>query len=481
MTDFKGLEPQAINELTAGFSADRANRIARNAVTSDDVHKAARNISVMRTYHDSFCVSRPRTGEVTNQRHSGRCWYFAATNVARANTMELLDVDTFEFSQTYGMFYDKLEKFNVGLGRIIKTADQPTSSREVSLVLHRAMGDGNWYVDAMNLIAKWGLVPKSAMPETACTKDSTQMNTQLERLFRRSALILRRMAADGATTEELLARRAEFVADCHRILSICLGEPPLTFDLVVPVGKKCKVPADKLVEQTGEGPDFPEAKKPRRLLVDRGITPQQFLERYVKLDPTDFVALVSTPGADRPYNTLYRERLVTTVEAGMPVQYVNVPAEVLEDAAIASLKAGVPVQMECDVSKQFGRHLPDFPGVLGTDTMDFEGLFGVELGMSREDMIDVFETGTTHAMTFQGVQLDDDGRPVAWRIENSWGKDACKDGYLIASAEWFRTYGTAIAVRKQFVDAELVKLWETGEPVVIDPWTPLSAAVCAAE
>ena len=48
-----------------------------------------------------------RTGEVTNQRQSGRCWMFSAFNVARAATMNLLDVDSFEFSGI-GMFYDKL-------------------------------------------------------------------------------------------------------------------------------------------------------------------------------------------------------------------------------------------------------------------------------------------------------------------------------------------------------------------------------------
>ena len=61
--------------------------------------------------------------------------------------------------------------------------------------------------------------------------------------------------------------------------------------------------------------------------------------------------------------------------------------------------------------------------------------------MSRADMIDARETRNTHAMTFQGVELGGNGRPVAWRIENSWGEDACKGGYLVASAEWFRTYG----------------------------------------
>jgi bleomycin hydrolase len=79
--------------------------------------------------------------------------------------------------------------------------------------------------------------------------------------------------------------------------------------------------------------------------------------------------------------------------------------------------------MDCDVMQEFPRHIEDFKYVLSLDGLDLEGLFGVDLEMSREDMLDVRETSLTHAMTFQGVELDDDGSPKAWRVENSWGKD----------------------------------------------------------
>ena len=205
MTDYTpgAIAPERADELTASFSADRANRVARNAVTAMNVHAAARDVTTMRTYHDTFAVSRARTGKVTNQRHSGRCWMFAAFNVARAATMDLLDVDDFEFSQAFGFFYDKLEKFNVGLEYVIETAALPLDSREVSGLLSHCMGDGNYYPAAMNIIRKWGLVPKDAMPESACTKDADQMNAQLERLFRKSAMELFMMQVELASALNL--------------------------------------------------------------------------------------------------------------------------------------------------------------------------------------------------------------------------------------------------------------------------------------
>ena len=54
---------------------------------------------------------------------------FSAFNVLRQQTMRFLDVDTFEFSQAFGMFYDKLEKANATLERIIDTAELPTGIR----------------------------------------------------------------------------------------------------------------------------------------------------------------------------------------------------------------------------------------------------------------------------------------------------------------------------------------------------------------
>ena len=115
-----------------------------------------------------------------------------------------------------------------------------------------------------------------------------------------------------------------------------------------------------------------------------------------------------------------------TVVGGDRWRFLNVEPTVVEQAAIASLKAGVPCYMACDVMQQFGRNLEDFPGVLACDTMDFEGLFDVDLSMTRAEMFDYHETSFTHAMTFQGVELDGDGSPLAWRV-GDWlgkGKDA---------------------------------------------------------
>lgn len=497
-------------ELTETFSQCRANRVARNAVTSANLQKVARNPVRMREYSDTYGISVKRTGKVTNQRQSGRCWNFAALNVVRHAAFERLDTDDFELSQAYGMFYDKLEKANAALEYVIEMIFKPTDSRELSYVLDWGMGDGGYFPFSMNLLAKWGTVPKYAMPETACSKASGQMNRQLERLVRRSAAVLRAMAKNGASMEELFEAKQGMLEDVHKVLCVCLGEPPLRFDVRLPIGPKAQVPEDKIVvvqpeeaedDEAGQGAtasggdaapvdagDEPigvaggaEAQeagsKARRFVVDEGVTPQEFLERYVGFDPSDYVDLINVPLDAYPFELAYHPTLTDTVIGGEPVRMLNMPDEVLEDAAVASLRAGEPCIMSCDVMQNLPREIEDFPGVLALDTMDYEDVLGVELDMDRARLIEMRETSLTHCMVFQGVQLGADGRPVAWRVENSWGEKACKAGYLIVDADWFRLFGGEVVVKREFVPAEVRKLWDEAEVRDVAPWSGIGAAM----
>lgn len=473
------LDTAAIDALTEGFGDDRANAVARNATTSMGVNKAARNPVAMRAYTDTFAVSLAAAKTVTNQRQSGRCWLFSTLNVLRARAMRRLDVEDFEFSQAYGMFYDKLEKANAFLNNVAATAGLAWDDRTVEYLLDwgTAGQDGGEWSFAANLVAKWGAVPKYAMPETASSKASAQMNAALGRMLHRDAVELRRLVRDGASETDVTAAREAMVADVHRVLCACLGEPPVTFDLELAVGPKASLddaPGARLETAlpTRDGDD----EKPRRILRAT-VNPREFVERYVGFDPADYVELVHVPATGLEEGHAYGVRWLDTVAGASAMRVLNVSAEVVESAAVASLKEGVPCYMACDVMQEFGRGLEDFPGTLALGTIDREKLFGVELGMTRHDMLDARETCFTHAMTFQGVQLGQDGRPAAWRVENSWGKDSCKDGYLLMSGDWHRLYGGDVVVERRFVDEATLKLWDTAPLEMTEPWGVLATAM----
>ena len=146
------LDPTRVAELATSFADSRGNRIARNAVTSMDVFAAARNPVAMRTYTDTYGVAVRTPKTVTNQRQSGRCWLFATLNTLRPQICRTLDVDDFEFSQAYNMFYDKLEKANSFLVNVIATADRPFDDRAVTMLLEGPAPDGGEWRYAANLI-----------------------------------------------------------------------------------------------------------------------------------------------------------------------------------------------------------------------------------------------------------------------------------------------------------------------------------------
>ena len=454
------VDPGRINALTEGFATSRANRIARNAVTSMGIAAAARDQRACRAYKDTYGVSLEAAKTVTHQHKSGRCWMFSTLNVVRARTLGILDVDDFEFSQAYTTFYEKLEKSNSFLERIIQTADRPANDRLVyHLTLHTA-ADGGQFMFCASILEKWGAVPKDAMPETACTLDTKYMNEVLGDILIRDAAILRERAGKGAGVDELEAAKADMLDEIHRFLCCCLGEPPLAFDFDFQVGAHADVGASK-VEVTADG---------RRILRDHGVTPLEFLERYARFNPDDYIELVSMPGDTRPYGHLYGIDWFDAVVGGRPLRLLNMEMPVVEQAVIASLKGGVPAYMMCDVGKRTLRGDDDFAGVLATDSLDLEGLFDIDLSIDRGDNLDLNGTGMSHCMAFQGVQLDEAGEPVAWRVENSWGAEQCKNGYLIISRDWWRTFGGDVVVERRFVPDEVLKLRDTLPVDHVDPW-----------
>ena len=95
-----------------------------NAVTENGISSVALDRKDVDRMNFTFShqIASP---EATNQEKSGRCWLFSGLSFLALEAMKTLNVKTFELSEIYQMFWDKLEKANFFLENIIETRDEP--------------------------------------------------------------------------------------------------------------------------------------------------------------------------------------------------------------------------------------------------------------------------------------------------------------------------------------------------------------------
>ena len=254
---------EKLEQFQREFHEEKRNEAAMHAVTANGLYASSQDNEAARRMRHVFSVSL-KQGEVTNQQQSGRCWMFAALNVFRFEVIKKLNLETFELSQNYTLFYDKLEKANYFLESILETLDEPTNGRLISFLLSAPMNDGGQWDMLCNLIEKYGLVPKTAMPETKASSATREMDSCLTLKLREDACRLRTAHQEGVSTEELRSRKDAMLEEIYRILCICLGEPPKTFD-------------------------FEVEDKDGKFLRDCGLTPQEFYQKYVGFPLQDYI------------------------------------------------------------------------------------------------------------------------------------------------------------------------------------------------
>lgn len=440
----RSLTSETTKAAREAVASDPCARIARNAVTSSGVRKAARDPEAAAQATTTFDIQLEQ-GDTTDQKRSGRCWMFASLNTMRYRVMKKLGLKTFELSQAYPLFWDKYERSNWFFECVIATASEPLDSREVSYLLADPICDGGQWDMFRSLVKKYGVVPKEAMPETACSSNTGDMDKYLTRYLRAGAKRLRDVIAAGGDGDAIAAAKAELMQGVYRILVICLGEPPASFDV--------RIRDDK-----------------NELKASGTYTPREFFDEFVGMNLDDYVSVINAPTQDKPYLHAFTVKFLGNVVEDGQVRYVNLPIEALKRVAVAQLRDGLPVWFGSDVDQGFLRE----DGVLDPAALDVDALFGlpIEAGLDKAARLEYGESVMTHAMTIQGVNLDAEGVPTRWRIENSWGDGHGKKGYDVASAAWFDEYVYQVVVDKKYLTKEELDAYES-EPIELAPWDPM--------
>jgi bleomycin hydrolase len=452
ITDTPGaVKAASVQKWREEFEKSPARRVTMNALTRNSLDVVGLACETINTFDFSFSNEIEVGGPPTDQERAGTCWLFADINYIRWLAAKKLRNKDFTFSHNFHEFYDKLEKANYFLEKMIEWRGVDMLDPKLVHFLKTPTSDGGDWHYTVACLAKYGLAPTNVMPDTFNLKSTKFLNDRLGCKCREGALRIRELAKKGKGIDEMRRVKEEVLGEVFQILVCFLGMPPDRFswgywdDGPKPPAKgKGKKPAGK--------------KKYHRF---ENVTPQEFAKKALDLDPDDFVVLMNLPVDGYPMNQPYTVELNQNTVGARDAIFLNVDMKHLKDAAQKSILKGEPVLFSADA-------LPHREAKLGFyhhRLFDHEAMFDMKFPMDRSQAITSFQTQSNHLQMFIGVDLVK-GKPVKWKLENSWGKQFGKNGLFMMSDGWFEEYLFTVMVRRKFVPSNILKLLEKKVKVI---------------
>ena len=424
------------------YKKDDKNTIIRHALVKNSLYTVAASQDEIKEMDFNFDINI-KTLPAANQKASGRCWLFAATNVCREVIAKKLNLANFELSQSYLAFYDRLEKSNYLLEAVIELIDKDYDDRTLAFLLQNGVGDGGQWDMFVSLANKYGLCPKNVYPETN-TSSATRETAQLINFS------IRKFASDAKALylekglEAVRKEKEEVLNRIYFLLINAYGLPPEKFD-------------------------FEYTDKDGNYHIEKGFDALSFKEKYLGDSLNDYVSLINAPTKDKAFGKTYTIQYLGNVVGGKQVTHLNVTMDRMKELILKQLKDDRIVWFGSDVGFYGERE----EGVWDDTRFDLNTPFGLDLKMNKGESLDYHASQMNHAMCITGVSFKE-GIPNKWKIENSWGKDRAKDGYYIMSKSWFDQFVYQAVVDKKYLNKEELKALE-GQPVVLKPWDPMGS------
>ncbi len=435
------LDPTVIQELKGSLKMDATNRALMNAITNNSVKSLALNREMVNQYNDVFNVKTDAKG-ITDQKSTGRCWMFAGLNIMRPAAMKKFNLESFEFSQSYLFFWDKLEKANLVLEAVIQNRNKPIDDRELQTLLKDPVADGGWWNYVVDLIGKYGVVPKDVMPETVNSSKSAMMDKALGTLVREDAANLRNMAAQGKSVSELRERKVEMLKDVYRLLVMHLGTPPEQFTW-------------RYQDKDGH-------------IVENTYTPQQFYKDAVGFDLNQYVTILDYPV--HPYNDHYQIDYCRNMTDKPDMDFINIDINQIKEYTLKSLEDKEPVWFAADAGWQMERD----HGIMEDGIYDYQSLYGVKDNLTKAERMEYQISIPNHAMVFVAADTVQ-GKPVKWKVENSWGADTGEKGYYTMYNNWFDKYVYTVIINKKYLPDNVLAILKKS-PKKLPIWDPMREA-----
>lgn len=370
--------------------------------------------------------------------------------------MKRYGLESFELSQSYLFYWDKLEKSNYFLEQIIDTASEDLEGRVVQTLMHDLVSDGGQWDMVYNLVEKYGLVPQTLYPDSWNAMNSGILNAVVKTKLREFALKLRKMcqSKSGVSATAVSSAKEKMMKEISLIMTLLLGPPPSPDEAFT----------WQYADKNGKSHELK-------------ITPKDFAKdiyspefRVTSSVIDNMISLVHDPRHDS-FSLLTVSRLGNIV-GGRGISYVNVDMDTLKSVCIKMLKAGLPIFFGSDV----GKFSDSQSGIMDLDLFSYDLGFNTSLlGMSKAERLMTGESQMTHAMVLTAVHLDEaTGKPVRWRVQNSWGTAAGDKGWFVMSDKWMDEFVYQAVVDTRFCNKEVREVLKK-EPTVLPLWDPMGS------
>lgn len=373
-----------VRQWESNFKADKSNQFLQNSLIRHDLKEVYADRNRMQANQMCF-PKEPEIGDVMAQKQSGRCWIFAALNVLRSQIIRDKKMNPgFHLSVPYLYFYDKLERANFFLERILKDKGLNKEGQIDRSLFYYPVGEGGQWYMIKDLVEKYGLVPEECMPETYHSENTQQFCAVINKIVRNGAVQLLHMMEDGNKKEEILEKKSEILNSVYKLLCSCLGTPPSEF----------------VYEYKDKEGEYHVVK----------TTPKQFAEEFCGCRLNDYVYVVDVPGKNRPYHRTFTLENCGSVWGKKGIYY-NLSMEEIKPMLLAQLEAGETIWFGCDCANDMDRA----GGVMIDGLYDYRGLFDIKYEMTKEEMLNYCESGSNHDMVIAAVKETESGHYV-WKV-----------------------------------------------------------------
>ena len=446
------------------FNKKKTNKVLKNVNTKSHFKNLILKSDYQQNKKQVFKKVINVEANITDQQNSGRCWLFAFLNIIRFKMIQKYNLlPSFEFSQNYLFFYDKLEKANYYLNFIFEnySVDLETLKYNTEIVkslhmLQNLTNDGGQWNVFVNLIEKYGIIPKTNMDDDFHSANSKELEMFYDDFLRKCGHKIKTLSRNelAKNREKIMD---EMLSECYKILVLFLGEPP------------SKITWEYYEKNEKNANDATEKSKALQAKSIANITPLEFYKKYVPYNARDKVCLINYPCKQVPFYKLYNVEMAFNIVGASEQNFINVPINIMNDAVKKSIDNEEAVWVGVD----FDKYISLKDGFLDKEGFDYDDVFGFNNYMKKCDALNYRQSSPTHAVIIKGYNFDK-SKTNGFLVENSWGeKNGFKGNYYMANS-WFDDYTYLVVVDKKCVSKQTLNVLKQ-KPIILPYFSPFGA------